>query len=103
MVGNADMGLHEINAAAQVIYDLVNEDANIILGSVIDPDMEDEITVTVIATGLDYKKDQTSSYMIGAALDEKTRRKYSFSSHKDPSVSNNYAEKKVETFEDSEK
>jgi cell division protein FtsZ len=52
ITGNTDMGLHEINAAAQVIYDLVSEDANIILGSVIDPSVGDNIVVTVIATGL---------------------------------------------------
>jgi len=51
--GNSDLGLHEINEAAQVIYNLVSEDANIILGSVIDPDIGDEIKVTVIATGLE--------------------------------------------------
>ena len=53
ITGNTDLGLHEIHEAAQVIYDLVSEDANIILGSVIDKDMGDEIKVTVIATGLE--------------------------------------------------
>lgn len=53
ITGNADMGLHEINEAAHVVHNMVSEDANIILGSVIDPSMEDEIMITVIATGLD--------------------------------------------------
>ena len=53
ITGNKDLGLHEIHEAAQVIYDLVSEDANIILGSVIDEGMGDEIKVTVIATGLE--------------------------------------------------
>lgn len=53
ITGNAKLGLHEINDAASVVYDLVSEDANIILGSVIDPEMADEIMVTVIATGFD--------------------------------------------------
>lgn len=53
ITGNADMGLHEINEAAQVVHRLVSDDANIILGSVIDPSMGDEIMITVIATGLD--------------------------------------------------
>jgi cell division protein FtsZ len=53
ITGNADMGLHEINEAAQVVYKQVSEDANIIIGSVIDPSMEDRISVTVVATGLD--------------------------------------------------
>jgi cell division protein FtsZ len=53
ITGNIDMGLHEINSAAEVIYKLVSPDANIILGSVIDPSMQDAIMITVIATGLD--------------------------------------------------
>jgi cell division protein FtsZ len=63
ITGNTDLGLHEINEAAEVVYDLVSEDANIILGSVIDPDMGDELMVTVIATGFDHglRKDQAYS------------------------------------------
>lgn len=53
ITGNADIGLHEINEAAEVVYKLVSHDANIILGSVIDPSINDEIIITVIATGLD--------------------------------------------------
>lgn len=56
ITGNRDLGLHEINDAAKIIYSLVNEEANIILGSVIDESMGDEIMVTVIATGLNYEK-----------------------------------------------
>ncbi len=51
--GNKDLGLYEINEAASLIYELVSEDANIILGSVIDESMGNEIMVTVIATGVD--------------------------------------------------
>jgi cell division protein FtsZ len=53
ITGNTDLGLHEINEAAEVVYDLVSEDANIILGSVIDAEMGSEIMVTVIATGFE--------------------------------------------------
>ena len=49
--GGPNLGLHEISAAAHVIYDQVDENANIILGSVIDQNMQDEVVVTVIATG----------------------------------------------------
>lgn len=49
--GGPDLSLHEINDAANVIYDLSNKDAHIIVGSVIDPDMKDEIVVSVVATG----------------------------------------------------
>ncbi len=53
ITGNMDLGLYEINEAATMIHDMVSEDANIILGSVIDASIGDEILVTVIATGFD--------------------------------------------------
>jgi cell division protein FtsZ len=49
--GGPDMRLSEINDAATMIMDSAHEDANIIFGSVINPDMRDAIKVTVIATG----------------------------------------------------
>ncbi|RMF26119.1 MAG: cell division protein FtsZ, partial [Cyanobacteria bacterium J083] len=51
ITGGADLTLHEINTAAEAIYDGVDPDANIIFGAVIDPKMQGEIRVTVIATG----------------------------------------------------
>ena len=45
------LGLFEANAAATVVHDAVDEDANVIFGAVIDEDMKDIIKVTVIATG----------------------------------------------------
>ncbi len=59
ITGNSDLGLHEINDAAQVVYEMLREDANIILGSVIDPSMHDEVMVTVIATGFNETEDST--------------------------------------------
>ena len=53
ITGNIDLGLYEINEAASMIHDMVSEDANIILGSVIDSAIGDDIIVTVIATGFD--------------------------------------------------
>jgi cell division protein FtsZ len=47
----ANLSLHEINAAAKVIYDESNKDAEIIVGSVIDQSMGDELVVSVVATG----------------------------------------------------
>jgi cell division protein FtsZ len=49
--GGPDLSLHEINDAANVIYDLSNKEAHVIVGSVIDPQMHDEIVVSVVATG----------------------------------------------------
>jgi cell division protein FtsZ len=53
ITGGKDLGLHEINEAASVVYEQADEDANIILGSVIDESMGDEIIVTIVATGFD--------------------------------------------------
>jgi cell division protein FtsZ len=51
ITGGEDMTLHEVNAAAETIYEVVDQNANIIFGAVIDPKMEGEIRITVIATG----------------------------------------------------
>jgi cell division protein FtsZ len=49
--GGPDMTLHEVNQATSIITDAAGSDANIIFGTVIDPRLEGEIRVTVIATG----------------------------------------------------
>ncbi|KAK4538448.1 hypothetical protein CDCA_CDCA17G4473 [Cyanidium caldarium] len=51
ITGGEDMTLHEINAAAEVIYESVDPNANIIFGALVDPKMENEISITVVATG----------------------------------------------------
>ncbi len=53
ITGNEDLELQEINEAASMIYDLVNPEANIILGSVIDKTVGEELSITVIATGIE--------------------------------------------------
>ena len=45
------MTLHEVNAAADSVYEVVDQEANIIFGAVIDDSMDGEIRITVIATG----------------------------------------------------
>jgi cell division protein FtsZ len=51
ITGGYDLTLHEVNAAADSIYEVVDEDANIIFGAVIDETLEGEVVITVIATG----------------------------------------------------
>ena len=51
ITGGKDLGLHEVSEAASVIYEQAAENANIILGSVIDESLNDEVIVTIIATG----------------------------------------------------
>jgi len=53
ITGGVSLSLHEINDAASVIYDESNEQAHIILGSVIDANMGDKVIVSVIATGFE--------------------------------------------------
>ncbi len=55
ITGGSTLSLHEINEAASHVRDAAHEDANIIFGSVIDSDLDDEITVTIIATGFEDK------------------------------------------------
>jgi len=49
--GGKDLGLHEMSQAASVIYEKADEDAHIIMGSVIDESLSNEVQVTIIATG----------------------------------------------------
>jgi cell division protein FtsZ len=51
ITGSKNLGLYEVSEAANIIYGQVDEDAQIILGSVIDESMNDEVRVTIIATG----------------------------------------------------
>lgn len=53
ITGGYDMSMHEINEAAEVITNAVAPDANIIFGATLKPDMEEELAITVIATGFD--------------------------------------------------
>ena len=50
VTGGPDISLYEINEAAEKVAEAVDPDANIIFGSVIDPDMEDSIRIKVVAT-----------------------------------------------------
>ena len=56
ITGSADMGLDEASFASQLITDQTDPDATIIWGGAFDESLEDEIQVTVIATGLDADK-----------------------------------------------
>lgn len=51
VTGGSDLTLHEVNAAAEIIYEAVDPNANIIFGAVIDDRMQGEVRITVIATG----------------------------------------------------
>ncbi len=55
--GGRDLTLHEVAEAARIIQDAVDPDANIISGMVIDESLDEEMKVTVIATGFRYAGD----------------------------------------------
>ena len=57
ITGGEDLGLQEVNTAAELIQRSVDPEANIIFGTVIDPNMSDEIKITVIATGFEPQDD----------------------------------------------
>ncbi|HEV7935395.1 MAG TPA: cell division protein FtsZ, partial [Actinomadura sp.] len=54
MTGGKDLGLFEVNEAAEIVQGAADANANIIFGAVIDEGMGDEIRVTLIATGFDH-------------------------------------------------
>ncbi len=53
VIGGMDMSMHEINSAAEAITAAADPEANIIFGANINPDLEGEIIITVVATGFD--------------------------------------------------
>jgi len=53
ITGGADLGIFEVNEAADLVFQSADPDANIIFGAVIDESMQDEIRITVIATGFE--------------------------------------------------
>ena len=58
IAGGSDLGLFEVNEAAEIIHGVAHPDANIIFGSVIDDAMGDEVRVTVIAAGFERWDDE---------------------------------------------
>jgi cell division protein FtsZ len=54
ITGGRDLGLFEVNEAAEIVTSAADSQANIIFGAVIDDDLSDEVRVTVIATGFDH-------------------------------------------------
>jgi cell division protein FtsZ len=51
ITGGPDLGLFEVNEAAEVVTSAADANANVIFGAVIDPNMGDDVRVTAIATG----------------------------------------------------
>jgi cell division protein FtsZ len=63
ITGGVDLALTEINEAADVVAQAADQEANIIFGAVIDPRLDNEVKITVIATGFDSTRaNQRTSY-----------------------------------------
>lgn len=65
VIGGDDMSMHEINTVAETITASADKDANIIFGATINPDLEGELIVTVVATGFEdsYFSKQASAHI----------------------------------------
>jgi cell division protein FtsZ len=56
ITGGSDLGLFEVNEAAEIVQSAADHNSNIIFGAVIDEGLADEVRVTVIATGFDKRR-----------------------------------------------
>ena len=70
IAGGPDLGLFEVNEAAEIIHSVAHPDANIIFGSVIDEAMGEEVRVTVIAAGFERWEAQSRGGAEAPARDE---------------------------------
>ena len=61
VTGSMDIGLEEVETAANLVQEAAHPEANIIFGAAFDDTLEDELRVTVIATGFDEKEEQPAA------------------------------------------
>lgn len=64
-----DLGIFEVNTAAELVQKNIDPDANLIFGAVIDENMGDEMSVTVIATGFDRDRVPLSALAVDKVID----------------------------------
>lgn len=70
ITGGSDLTLFEVNAAAEVIYDLVDPSANLIFGAVIDPALSGQVSITLIATGFRKQEEAENRPLQGTQLNQ---------------------------------
>ncbi|XP_052174345.1 cell division protein FtsZ homolog 2-1, chloroplastic-like [Diospyros lotus] len=68
ITGGSDLTLFEVNAAAEVIYDLVDPSANLIFGAVLDPTLSGQVSITLIATGFKRQEESDGSPLQASQL-----------------------------------
>jgi cell division protein FtsZ len=82
ITGGKDLGLFEVNEAAEIVTSAADKNSNIIFGSVIDEGMQDEVRVTVIATGFDGGSRRATRIGTGkreVVMDDRVRRELEIS------------------------
>jgi cell division protein FtsZ len=82
ITGGKDLGLFEVNEAAEIVTSAADKNSNIIFGSVIDDGMQDEVRVTVIATGFDGGSRRATRIGTGkreVVMDDRVRRELEIS------------------------
>ena len=70
ITGGANLGLHEVNTAAELVQRSVDPEANIIFGAVIDESLDEDIIITVIATGFEKEGGAGSSIPVGDIVEK---------------------------------
>ncbi|MGB4313075.1 MAG: cell division protein FtsZ [Natronincolaceae bacterium] len=70
ITGGTNLGLFEVNEAAELVVEAADQDANIIFGSVINEELKDEIRITVIATG--FERDTAQMVSAGGNIFRKS-------------------------------
>ena len=72
VTGPSDIGLFEVNEAAEVVTSAADQNANVIFGAVIDDSMKDEVRVTVIATGFGAARQRRRRPALTSTTDEQS-------------------------------
>jgi cell division protein FtsZ len=73
VTGGPDLSLIEVNEASCIIQEAAHEDANIIFGAVVDPDLVGKVKITVIATGFDRKVSRVAATGVSQTPVDMTR------------------------------
>lgn len=58
VTGGESISLHEVSEAVSIVYDAAGDEANVLFGAVVDPSLDDEFKVTVIATGFGKNREK---------------------------------------------
>ncbi len=77
ITGGYDMGIHEFEEVGDIIREFASEEATVVVGNVVDPEMSDEIRVTLVATGLEgtdvVKESSRDSHLRSVALEPREK------------------------------